>query len=72
MLDVSDPAQCEEVVSELQLFGLVNNAGYGLTGAIEDVGDDEAHALFETMVHAPMRLSRLALPAMRARAAVAS
>jgi NAD(P)-dependent dehydrogenase (short-subunit alcohol dehydrogenase family) len=44
----------------------VNNAGYSLTGAVEDVDDDEAHALFETMVHAPMRLARLALPAMRA------
>ena len=65
MLDVGDTAQCEDVMSELQLFGLVNNAGYALTGAIEDVGDAEAHALFETMVHAPMRLSRLALPAMR-------
>ncbi len=50
----------------LDLYGLVNNAGYGLTGAVEDVGDDEARALFETMVHAPMRLARLALPAMRA------
>jgi NAD(P)-dependent dehydrogenase (short-subunit alcohol dehydrogenase family) len=44
----------------------VNNAGYGLTGAIEDVPDDEARALMETMVMAPMRLARLALPAMRA------
>src|SRR6476660_1727770 len=62
MLDVGDAAQCEEVMSELQLFGLVNNAGYALTGAIEDVSDDEAHALFETMVHAPMRRGQLALP----------
>jgi NAD(P)-dependent dehydrogenase (short-subunit alcohol dehydrogenase family) len=44
---------------------LVNNAGYALTGAIEDITDDEARDLFETMVFAPMRLSRLALPAMR-------
>jgi NAD(P)-dependent dehydrogenase (short-subunit alcohol dehydrogenase family) len=43
----------------------VNNAGYALTGAIEDVDDDEAHQLFETMVHAPMRLARLALPGLR-------
>ena len=35
----------------LDLYGLVNNAGYGVTGAVEDVGDDEARALFETMVH---------------------
>ena len=50
----------------LELYGLVNNAGYGVTGAVEDVGDEEARALFETMVHAPMRLARLALPSMRA------
>jgi NAD(P)-dependent dehydrogenase (short-subunit alcohol dehydrogenase family) len=66
LLDVTDAEQCERVLDGLHLYGLVNNAGYGVTGAIEDVGDDEAHALFETMVHAPMRLSRLALPAMRA------
>lgn len=65
-LDVSDAGQCEEVMADLELFGLVNNAGYAVTGAIEDVGDEEAHALFETMVHAPMRLARLALPGMRA------
>ena len=65
LLDVTDAEQCERALAGLRLFGLVNNAGYALTGAIEDVGDDEAHQLFETMVHAPMRLARLALPAMR-------
>ena len=55
----------ERVISELPgLRGLVNNAGYGLTGAVEDVSEDEAHQLFETMVHAPVRLARLALPRM--------
>ncbi|WP_421120700.1 SDR family oxidoreductase [Aquihabitans daechungensis] len=66
LLDVTDPVACERVVDGLPpLFGLVNNAGYALTGAIEDVDDDEAHHLFETMVHAPMRLARLALPGLR-------
>ncbi|HEX2851328.1 MAG TPA: SDR family oxidoreductase [Acidimicrobiales bacterium] len=65
LLDVSDAEQCERVVPGLHLWGLVNNAGYALTGAVEDVTDEEAHALFETMVFAPMRLVRLALPAMR-------
>ena len=67
LLDVTDAEQCERALDGLELHGLVNNAGYGLTGAVEDVDDDEARALFETMVHAPMRLARLALPAMRAR-----
>jgi NAD(P)-dependent dehydrogenase (short-subunit alcohol dehydrogenase family) len=66
LLDVTDPDQCAAVVEALPpLYGLVNNAGYALTGAVEDVGDDEARQLFETMVHAPMRLARLALPGMR-------
>ena len=52
-------------LADLEPYGLVNNAGYALTGAIEDVSDDEARQLFETMVFAPMRLARLALPGMR-------
>ncbi len=67
-LDVTDPDQCERAIAGLPpLSGLVNNAGYGLTGAVEDVGDDEARRIFETMVHAPMRLVRLALPGLRER-----
>jgi NAD(P)-dependent dehydrogenase (short-subunit alcohol dehydrogenase family) len=67
LLDVTDAVACERVIGRLAPFGIVNNAGYSLTGAVEDVDDDEARRLFETMVHAPMRLARLALPAMRAR-----
>lgn len=67
LLDVTDAERCEAVMAELDLFGLVNNAGYAVTGAIEDVGDEVARHLLETMVVAPMRLARLALPAMRAR-----
>jgi NAD(P)-dependent dehydrogenase (short-subunit alcohol dehydrogenase family) len=65
ILDVTDADRCAEVMQDLQLFGLVNNAGYGVTGAVEDVGDEEAHHLMETMVFAPARLARLALPYMR-------
>ena len=65
LLDVTDPEACRQVLAGLRLYGLVNNAGFGLTGAVEDVADDEARHLFETMVQAPMRLARLALPAMR-------
>lgn len=66
LLDVTDAERCAEVVDELgPLRALVNNAGYPVTGAIEDVDDDEARAVLETMVIAPMRLARLALPPMR-------
>jgi NAD(P)-dependent dehydrogenase (short-subunit alcohol dehydrogenase family) len=67
LLDVTDAERGEEVVEDLDLYGLVNNAGYGVTGAIEDVEDDEARAVLETMVLAPMRLARAALPGMRER-----
>ena len=68
LLDVTDADACRGVIDDLDvdLFGLVNNAGYGMTGAIEDVTDEEAHHLLETMLFAPMRLSTLVLPGMRA------
>lgn len=66
LLDVTDADRCAEVIEEVgPLFGLVNNAGSGRMGAIEDVGDDEARDVLETMLVAPMRLARLALPGMR-------
>jgi NAD(P)-dependent dehydrogenase (short-subunit alcohol dehydrogenase family) len=65
LLDVTDAGGCSEVIGRLRPWGLVNNAGYGGIGAIEDVDDAEARELFETMVVAPMRLSRLAVPHMR-------
>lgn len=67
LLDVADAEACERVMSGLSLYGLVNNAGYSGLGAVEDVGDDEVRAQLETMVVAPIRLARLALPAMKAR-----
>jgi NAD(P)-dependent dehydrogenase (short-subunit alcohol dehydrogenase family) len=48
-------------------WGLVNNAGYVQSGAVEDVSDEQARAQLETNVVAPVRLARLFLPAMRAR-----
>lgn len=66
ILDVTDADRCREVIDGLRPWGLVNNAGYGGMGAIEDVGDEEARLLMETMVMAPMRLGRLAAPHMRA------
>jgi NAD(P)-dependent dehydrogenase (short-subunit alcohol dehydrogenase family) len=67
LLDVTDADACDAVLDDIgaDLYGLVNNAGYGMTGAIEDVTDEEARDLIETMVIAPMRLARLALPGMR-------
>lgn len=66
LLDVTDADGCAKVIQEVRPWGLVNNAGYGGIGAIEDVDDQEAVQLMETMVVAPMRLARLAIPHMRA------
>ncbi|WP_165189423.1 oxidoreductase [Caulobacter soli] len=45
---------------------IVNNAGYGLLGAIETATDEEVARLFEVDFFAPFRLIRTALPHLRA------
>ncbi len=67
ILDVTDAAAAAELVDRYRPYAVVNNAGYSITGAIEDVTDGEAFAALETMVIAPMRLARLAIPHMRER-----
>lgn len=67
ILDVTDPAACATVIEDLKPYGLVNNAGFPASGAIEDVDDEQARLALETMVLAPARLARLALPHMRTR-----
>ncbi len=66
LLDVTDAERCRAVVNRVRPWALVNNAGYSGVGAIEDVTDEEARHQLETMVVAPIRLARLALPHMRA------
>ena len=71
-----DLADMQAIVSAVeQAFALtgridvvVNNAGYGLVGAIEDVTDDELARLFEVNVFGPFRLIRATLPRLRAQA----
>lgn len=67
LLDVREAAACARVIGRLRPWAVVNNAGFPASGAIEDVDDAAARAAFETMVLAPIRLARLALPEMRAR-----
>lgn len=46
---------------------LVNNAGYGLYGPIEEIALDEARYQFEVNVFGAARLTQMLLPAMRAK-----
>jgi NAD(P)-dependent dehydrogenase (short-subunit alcohol dehydrogenase family) len=66
LLDVTDAEACERVMDQLRPFGVVNNAGSQITGAIEEISDDDARRALETMTIAPIRLARLAIPHMRA------
>lgn len=45
---------------------LVNNAGYGLLGAVEESGADEVRRLYETNVFGLLNVTRAVLPVMRA------
>jgi NAD(P)-dependent dehydrogenase (short-subunit alcohol dehydrogenase family) len=65
LMDVTNVADCKRVIQRLKPYAIVNNAGFPATGAVEDVSDKEARQVLETMVIAPVRLARLALPYMR-------
>jgi NAD(P)-dependent dehydrogenase (short-subunit alcohol dehydrogenase family) len=66
--DASMQAAIETIIArEGRLDVLVNNAGYGSYGALEDVPMEEARAQFEVNVFGAVRLIQLALPHMRVR-----
>lgn len=70
-LDVTDPVQVREAVAAARAhFGrldvLVNNAGYGVVGALEEVPEPEIRRVFETNVFGLMAVTRAVLPVMRA------
>ena len=68
-LDVTDRESVEAAVATLgDVDLLINNAGYGVEGAIEEVEDDDLLEQFEVNVFGTWRLCRAVLPSMRARA----
>jgi NAD(P)-dependent dehydrogenase (short-subunit alcohol dehydrogenase family)/sugar lactone lactonase YvrE len=73
-LDVTDDASMTAAVDAIlretgRIDVLVNNAGYGSFGALEDVPLDEGRRQFEVNVFGLARLTQLVLPTMRAQRA---
>ena len=73
-LDVGDPRQAvEAVASGIERFDridvVVNNAGYGLFGAVEEISDAQARALFDTNVFGLLNVTRAVLPTLRSQGA---
>ncbi|MHC0067415.1 oxidoreductase [Nostoc sp. UIC 10890] len=69
-LDVTKPQEVRDTVNvALDAFGridvLVNNAGYGALGAIEELSDDVIRRQFETNVFGALDIMRVVLPVMR-------
>jgi NAD(P)-dependent dehydrogenase (short-subunit alcohol dehydrogenase family) len=70
-LDVTDEQSMRSAVAAVEaehgrVGALVNNAGYGQYGAVEEVDLDAVRRQFETNVFGLARMCQLVLPAMRA------
>jgi NAD(P)-dependent dehydrogenase (short-subunit alcohol dehydrogenase family) len=70
-LDVTDEAQARAAAAAaIEQFGridvLLNNAGYGLLGAVEEAAPAEIEALYRTNVFGLLAVTRAVLPQMRA------
>lgn len=71
-LDVTDPASVRAAVDAAvgeygRIDVLVNNAGHGFLGALEEVSDEQARKVMETNVFGVLAVTRAVLPHMRAR-----
>ncbi|WP_454849127.1 oxidoreductase [Rhizobium binxianense] len=69
-LDVTDEGQAREAAARaVERFGhidvLINNAGYGLLGAVEEATAEEIEKLYGTNVFGLLKVTRAVLPYMR-------
>ena len=72
-LDVTDDNSISKVINTIEkqdsrLDVLINNAGYGIGGFFEDLSEDEIRSQFETNFFGVQKVTRSALPLMRATA----
>lgn len=69
-VDVSNKKQIDKAVKDtIEKFGcidvLVNNAGVGITGAIEEFSDEQIDSQLQINLHGPIDVTRSVLPYMR-------
>ena len=69
-MDVCDSESAVAAVSEViqkenRLDVVINNAGVGITGPVEETPDEEIQKAFDTNVYGPIRVIKAALPKMR-------
>jgi NAD(P)-dependent dehydrogenase (short-subunit alcohol dehydrogenase family) len=72
LMDVTDASQVHEgIQTALAAFGkidvLVNNAGYALLGAVEELSEEDIRRQIETNLFGTLAVTRAILPAMRER-----
>ena len=68
-LDVNDDRSVKDAIDKIaaenkKIDVVVNNAGYGLFGSLEDISIDEMKAQFETNFFGVIRVTQLVLPIM--------
>ncbi|MDQ4074297.1 MAG: SDR family NAD(P)-dependent oxidoreductase, partial [Thermoproteota archaeon] len=69
-LDVTDDNSVRDAIQAIvkesgRIDVLINNAGYGLTGALEDIDIDEFKKQYETNVFGLVRATQSVIPIMR-------
>ena len=70
-LDITEASEIPLVIqAAAEVWGgldvIVNNAGYGLIGAVEECGEEQIRRNFETNFFGPLNVMRAALPMLRA------
>ncbi len=68
--DISEPENCEKIIREIaevenNIDILINNAGFGISGAVEDTSIENAKKIFDVNFFGAFYLTKYALPYLR-------